>query len=154
MHALWFLFRTISDIFSEKRLGYWAASQCFDEGTDVLMLTTNLIKKDILKGSEWESGLALGGLACFMTPDLGLFLLLISAKTVVILLLPPKVFRSAKVKTVWKPRTWPMILFRLWVQRGLMSESELFWFLTNYFFIILKAIIYDHLKTIIFNFIL
>ena len=37
------------------------------------MLTTNLIKKDILKGSEWESGLALGGLACFMTPDLGLF---------------------------------------------------------------------------------
>jgi len=55
---------------SEKRLGYWAASQCFDEGTDVLMLTTNLIKKDILKGSEWESGLALGGLACFMTPDL------------------------------------------------------------------------------------
>ena len=91
---------TISDIFSEKRLGYWAASQCFDEGTDVLMLTTNLIKKDILKGSEWESGLALGGLACFMTPDLGLFLLLISAKTVVILLLPPKVFRSAKVKTV------------------------------------------------------
>ena len=36
------------------------------------MLTTNLIKKDILKGSEWESGLALGGLACFMTPDLGL----------------------------------------------------------------------------------
>ena len=59
--------------FSEKRLGYWAASQCFDEGTDVLMLTTNLIKKDILKGSEWESGLALGGLACFMTPDLGLF---------------------------------------------------------------------------------
>ena len=71
--------------FSEKRLGYWAASQCFDEGTDVLMLTTNLIKKDILKGSEWESGLALGGLACFMTPDLGLFSLLISAKTVVIM---------------------------------------------------------------------
>ena len=34
------------------------------------MLTTNLIKKDILKGTEWESGLALGGLACFMTPDL------------------------------------------------------------------------------------
>ena len=46
--------------------------KCFDEGTDVLMLTTNLIKKDILKGSEWESGLALGGLACFMTPDLGM----------------------------------------------------------------------------------
>lgn len=69
--------------FSEKRLGYWAASQCFDEGTDVLMLTTNLIKKDILKGSEWESGLALGGLACFMTPDLGLFYSIFSAINVV-----------------------------------------------------------------------
>ena len=30
-----------------------------------------------------------------------------------------------------------------------MWGSELFWFLTNYFFIIPKAIIYDHLKTII-----
>ena len=84
------------DILSEKRLGYWAASQCFDEGTDVLMLTTNLIKKDILKGSEWESGLALGGLACFMTPDLGLFLLLISAKTVVIIFLSPRSFAQLK----------------------------------------------------------
>ena len=36
------------------------------------MLTTNLIKKDILKGSEFEAGLALGGLSCFMTPDLAL----------------------------------------------------------------------------------
>ena len=47
------------------------------------MLTTNLIKKDILKGSEWESGLALGGLACFMTPDLGLFYSTFSAINVV-----------------------------------------------------------------------
>jgi len=53
------------------------------------------------------------------------------------------------VKTYKKPRTWPTILFRLWVRRGHMWGSELFWFLTNYFFIIPKAIIYDHLKTII-----
>ena len=45
---------------SEKRLGYWAASQSFHQSTDVLMLTTNLIKKDILKGTEWEAGVALG----------------------------------------------------------------------------------------------
>ena len=38
---------------SEKRLGYWAASQSFHEATDVLMLTTNLIKKDILAGNKF-----------------------------------------------------------------------------------------------------
>ena len=53
------------------------------------------------------------------------------------------------IETYSKPRTWPTILFRLWVRPGHMWESELFWFLTNYFFIIPKAIIYDHLKTII-----
>ena len=55
---------------TEKRLGYWAASQSFNADTDVLMLSTNLIKKDILKGSEFEASAALGGLSCFMTPDL------------------------------------------------------------------------------------
>lgn len=34
------------------------------------MLSTNLIKKDILKGSEFEASAALGGLSCFMTADL------------------------------------------------------------------------------------
>ena len=28
-----------------QRIGYLAASQCFHEGTDVLMLTTNMIRK-------------------------------------------------------------------------------------------------------------
>ena len=51
---------------SEKRLGYWAASQSFHQSTDVLMLTTNLIKKDILKGTEWEAGVALGTGSIFL----------------------------------------------------------------------------------------
>ena len=31
--------------FTEKRVGYTAASQSFQESTDVLMLTTNMIRK-------------------------------------------------------------------------------------------------------------
>lgn len=34
--------------FTYKRIGYLAASQCFNENTDVLMLTTNMIKKVII----------------------------------------------------------------------------------------------------------
>uniref|UniRef100_A0A663MQ35 Clathrin/coatomer adaptor adaptin-like N-terminal domain-containing protein n=1 Tax=Athene cunicularia TaxID=194338 RepID=A0A663MQ35_ATHCN len=32
--------------FTFKRIGYLAASQCFHEGTDVIMLTTNQIRKN------------------------------------------------------------------------------------------------------------
>uniref|UniRef100_A0A8C1JFW4 Adaptor related protein complex 3 subunit delta 1 n=1 Tax=Cyprinus carpio TaxID=7962 RepID=A0A8C1JFW4_CYPCA len=34
-----------SSKFTYKRIGYLAASQCFHEGTDVIMLTTNQIRK-------------------------------------------------------------------------------------------------------------
>jgi len=34
-----------SNKFTYKRIGYLAASQTFHEGTDVLMLTTNMIRK-------------------------------------------------------------------------------------------------------------
>uniref|UniRef100_A0A8C3PH15 Clathrin/coatomer adaptor adaptin-like N-terminal domain-containing protein n=1 Tax=Calidris pygmaea TaxID=425635 RepID=A0A8C3PH15_9CHAR len=33
--------------FTFKRIGYLAASQCFHEGTDVIMLTTNQIRKKL-----------------------------------------------------------------------------------------------------------
>ncbi len=33
--------------FAHKRIGYLAACQAFNKNTDVLMLTTNLIKKDL-----------------------------------------------------------------------------------------------------------
>ncbi|VDM55858.1 unnamed protein product [Angiostrongylus costaricensis] len=33
--------------YTEKRIGYLAASQCFHDSTEVLMLTTNLIRKDL-----------------------------------------------------------------------------------------------------------
>ena len=65
----WLLGRITGNFWKFSKL---KKKQCFDQSTDVLMLTTNLIKKDILKGSEFEAGLALGGLSCFMTPDLAL----------------------------------------------------------------------------------
>jgi len=34
------------------------------------MLTTNMIRKDLSSHHQYDAGLALDGLACFMTPDL------------------------------------------------------------------------------------
>ena len=34
------------------------------------MLTTNMIRKDLSSQHQYDAGLALDGLACFMTPDL------------------------------------------------------------------------------------
>ncbi|XP_064604156.1 AP-3 complex subunit delta-1-like isoform X2 [Liolophura sinensis] len=56
--------------FTFKRIGYLAASQTFHEGTDVLMLTTNMIRKDLSSHNMYDSGVALNGLSCFITCDL------------------------------------------------------------------------------------
>nr|KAF6479043.1 adaptor related protein complex 3 subunit delta 1 [Molossus molossus] len=56
--------------FTFKRIGYLAASQCFHEGTDVIMLTTNQIRKDLSSPSQYDTGVALTGLSCFVTSDL------------------------------------------------------------------------------------
>lgn len=59
-----------SSKFTHKRIGYLAASQSFHEGTDVLMLTTNMIRKDLSSQNMYDAGVALNGLACFVSPDL------------------------------------------------------------------------------------
>ncbi|OCU00564.1 AP-3 complex subunit delta-1 [Xenopus laevis] len=56
--------------FTFKRIGYLAAAQCFHEGTDVIMLTTNQIRKDLSSPNQYDTGVALTGLSCFVTPDL------------------------------------------------------------------------------------
>jgi AP-3 complex subunit delta len=57
--------------FSEKRIGYLAAAQAFNDETDVLMLTTNLIRKDLQSSTNiYDIGTALNGLSCFVTTDL------------------------------------------------------------------------------------
>ncbi|XP_038048656.1 AP-3 complex subunit delta-1-like isoform X1 [Patiria miniata] len=59
-----------SSKFTFKRIGYLAASQSFHEGTDVLMLTTNMIRKDINSTNQYDASVAMNGLACFTSPDL------------------------------------------------------------------------------------
>ncbi|KAL8577686.1 AP-3 complex subunit delta-1 [Nucella lapillus] len=56
--------------FTFKRVGYLAASQCFHDGTDVLMLTTNMIRKDMSSVNMYDAGVSLSGLSCFITSDL------------------------------------------------------------------------------------
>ncbi|KAF9971539.1 AP-3 complex subunit delta [Actinomortierella ambigua] len=56
--------------FLYKGIGYLGAIQSFDQNTDVLMLTTNLIKKDLASSQVGEIGIALTGLAHILTPDL------------------------------------------------------------------------------------
>ncbi|KAI9497642.1 adaptin N terminal region-domain-containing protein [Zychaea mexicana] len=53
-----------------KRAGYLAATQSFQQDTDVLMLTTNLIKKDLASSSPLEIGIAVNGLSHIVTADL------------------------------------------------------------------------------------
>ncbi|KAJ4476579.1 adaptin N terminal region-domain-containing protein [Lentinula aciculospora] len=52
-----------------KSVGYLAAIQSFDQDTDVLMLTTNLLKKD-LTSSPVDIAITLNGISHILTPDL------------------------------------------------------------------------------------
>ncbi|KAJ3813936.1 adaptin N terminal region-domain-containing protein [Lentinula aff. lateritia] len=52
-----------------KSVGYLGAIQSFDQDTDVLMLTTNLLKKD-LTSSPADIALTLNGISHILTPDL------------------------------------------------------------------------------------
>ncbi|KAK5582543.1 hypothetical protein RB653_004128 [Dictyostelium firmibasis] len=56
--------------FSSKRIGYLAASQSFNEGTDVIVLATHQIRKDFLSSNQNEAYLALNCLSNICTPDL------------------------------------------------------------------------------------
>ncbi|KAH7587063.1 AP-3 complex subunit delta [Nakaseomyces glabratus] len=78
-----------SNKLQQKRVGYLAASQCFHEDTDVLMLATNLLRKDLKYSGTNDTvkvGIALSGLSSMITPALAadivddLFTMLSSSK--------------------------------------------------------------------------
>ncbi|KAF9515066.1 hypothetical protein BS47DRAFT_1372168 [Hydnum rufescens UP504] len=54
-----------------KAVGYLAAVQSFKADTDVIMLTTNTLKKDIASPHPADITIALDGLSHIVTPDLG-----------------------------------------------------------------------------------
>jgi AP-3 complex subunit delta len=56
--------------FAHKRIGYTAASQSFTQSTDVVLLCTNLLKKEFGAVNEYEVGLAINVLANIATTDL------------------------------------------------------------------------------------
>jgi AP-3 complex subunit delta-1 len=56
--------------FTSKRIGYLAASQSFHEGTEVVMLATNLIRKDFQSNNQYDAGIAINCLANVCTTDL------------------------------------------------------------------------------------
>eukprot|EP01018_Ginkgo_biloba_P028306 Gb_30646 [translate_table: standard] len=56
--------------FCHKKIGYLAASQSFQEDTEVLLLITNQLRKDLTSTNEYEAGLALECLSRIATPDL------------------------------------------------------------------------------------
>ncbi|KAI5634782.1 non-SMC mitotic condensation complex subunit 1 domain-containing protein [Phthorimaea operculella] len=70
----WAIFNIIevmsSNKFTYKRIGYLAASQSFHADSELLMLTTNMIRKDLNAQNQYEAGLALSGLSCFISTDL------------------------------------------------------------------------------------
>ncbi|XP_028168613.1 AP-3 complex subunit delta [Ostrinia furnacalis] len=70
----WAIFNVIevmsSNKFTYKRIGYLAASQSFHADSELLMLTTNMIRKDLNAQNQYEAGLALSGLSCFISTDL------------------------------------------------------------------------------------
>ncbi|KAI3407871.1 AP-3 complex subunit delta [Psidium guajava] len=78
-----------SSRFAEKRIGYVAASQSFNESTPVLLLITNQLRKDLTSVNEYEASLALECLAKIGTVDLArdltpeIFTLLSSSKVFV-----------------------------------------------------------------------
>ncbi|MCO5565385.1 hypothetical protein L7F22_019058 [Adiantum nelumboides] len=56
--------------FHLKHVGYLAASQTFTQDTDVLILATNMVKKDLRSSSSLDIAVALNGLSHILTPDL------------------------------------------------------------------------------------
>uniref|UniRef100_A0A7N1A5P4 Clathrin/coatomer adaptor adaptin-like N-terminal domain-containing protein n=1 Tax=Kalanchoe fedtschenkoi TaxID=63787 RepID=A0A7N1A5P4_KALFE len=59
-----------SSHFSHKKIGYLAASQSFHDATDVILLITNQLRKDLTCGNQFEVCLALECLSKIATLDL------------------------------------------------------------------------------------
>jgi len=56
--------------FALKRAGYLASAVCFNDSTDVGLLTINLFKKDFGSKSMFETGMALSTLASICSPEI------------------------------------------------------------------------------------
>ena len=64
-----------SSKFHHKRVGYLAAIQSFSEDSEMILLATNQIKKDLVSQKSYEAELVLNALSVFMNADLAEILL-------------------------------------------------------------------------------
>eukprot|EP00939_MAST-03C_sp_MAST-3C-sp1_P003031 g3031.t1 len=62
-------------LFRHKRIGYLAAEQCFTSKTDVVLLCTNLLKKEMQSKNQYSVGLAINCLSNIATKDVSRVLL-------------------------------------------------------------------------------
>lgn len=60
--------------FTHKRVGYHAATTCFFNDSDMILLATNQIKKDVMSLKPYESEMVLNALSVFMNHDLAIVL--------------------------------------------------------------------------------
>ncbi|KUI52606.1 AP-3 complex subunit delta [Cytospora mali] len=108
--------------YHQKRIGYLGAVQTFRPDTEVLMLATNLLKKDLTTGSTTTISLPITALPHFITPSLALSTLAdllprlthtspaVRKKTIVTL------YRLALVYPETLRAAWPKIKERLMAQ--------------------------------------
>lgn len=82
--------------FAHKRIGYSAAIQSFTQTTDVVLLCTNLLKKEFGSYNEYEVGLAINALSNIVTTDLARDLL----GDVIAMMNSPKVYVRKKATLV------------------------------------------------------
>jgi len=57
--------------FAHKRIGFLAGCQIFTESTDLVLLTTNLLKKEFQSQDQYDVGLAVNCAANIVTRELG-----------------------------------------------------------------------------------
>eukprot|EP00940_MAST-03C_sp_MAST-3C-sp2_P001868 g1868.t1 len=62
-------------LFRHKRIGYLAAEQCFTADTDVILLCTNLLKKELNSKNQYAVGLAINCLSNIATKEISRVLL-------------------------------------------------------------------------------
>eukprot|EP00002_Diphylleia_rotans_P033947 TRINITY_DN7268_c0_g2_i1.p1 TRINITY_DN7268_c0_g2~~TRINITY_DN7268_c0_g2_i1.p1 ORF type:complete len:978 (+),score=193.82 TRINITY_DN7268_c0_g2_i1:49-2982(+) len=58
--------------FSQKRVGYLASTITFNSGSEFVLLTTNLFKKEFQSSNHYDIGLALNGIVTYCNQDLAM----------------------------------------------------------------------------------
>lgn len=112
-----------SNQYHVKHIGYLAAALCFSEDTDVLILATNLIKKDLHSAQPLDVLAALNGLSHVINPELAQHL----SEDIALMLThsKPRVRKRAVLVLHSAIVRYPDLLERTWERlRDLLCDSD------------------------------